>query len=131
MNMIRWHQYLLKNCPVGLYKLTTTYAGDNYYKDVSSISTFAVTLDVQLPTIQARSNATINVQLPKNATGTVDVTVNGKTYNAKVGTGELATVTTDKLSEGIFKVYTYYSGDDYYSSCTSNNILIVSKIITY
>ena len=71
-------------------------------------------------------NATINVELPIDATGNVTTTVNGKTYSSPVDNGK-AIITIPDLIKGDYTLPVTYSGDDKYNSLTNDVNLTVKE----
>ena len=104
----------------GIYAVEVSYDGDENYAPaqrtlnltVSKISGYDLTVDVEKIDAQ---NAEVNIALPNDATGDVNVIVNGKTYNATLNKG-IAHVNADNMIIGFNNITVVYSGDDKYDS---------------
>ena len=67
-------------------------------------------------------NTTITIDLPKDATGDVTVTVDGKNYTVPVSNGT-AVINIPPLNPGDHNITTTYSGDDKYGPETNSTII--------
>ena len=105
------------------YTVTVKYSGDNNYNANQNTTEFSVSkisdynMDISVPEIKEGVNSTISVDLPKDATGTVTVEIDGKKYTANVIDGT-ANVIVSGLSAGDYNITTVYSGDAKYDSMT-------------
>ena len=126
---------VISGLPAGVYDVSAKYSGDVNHTSssaagnftVSKISNVNITSEIDGAYSGERSNITFN--LPKDATGTVTATVNGKKYNAPVTDGS-ATITLDELPVGDYKLDAQYSGDDKYASVNyTTDIAIESSIV--
>ena len=84
------------------------------------------TMDASADEITEGENATINVELPIDATGNVTTTVNGKTYSSPVDNGK-AIITIPDLIKGDYTLPVTYSGDDKYNPLTKDVNLTVKE----
>ena len=116
------------------YTVTVKYAGDNNYNEATADAEFSVSkisdynMDISVPEIKEGVNSTISVDLPKDATGTVAVEIDGKKYTANVIDGT-ANVIVSGLSAGDYNITTVYSGDAKYDSMTKKgNITVIPNI---
>ena len=116
------------------YTVTVKYAGDNNYNEATADAEFSVSkisdynMDISVPEIKEGVNSTIGVDLPKDATGTVTVEIDGKKYTANVIDGT-ANVIVFGLSAGDYNITTVYSGDAKYDSMTKKgNITVIPNI---
>ena len=116
------------------YTVTVKYAGDNNYNEATADAEFSVSkisdynMDISVPEIKEGVNSTISVDLPKDATGTVTVEIDGKKYTANVIDGT-ANVIVFGLSAGDYNITTVYSGDAKYDSMTKKgNITVIPNI---
>ncbi|ALT69888.1 Ig-like domain repeat protein [Methanobrevibacter millerae] len=108
----------------GNYTATVTYTGDDNYKaNTSSVAVSIPEEDEPIPepvtpemTVKV-TNTTIEVTLPKDATGNVLVDVNGQGYYAPVKDGK-ATVNVIGLDEGNYPATVTYAGDDKYTNAS-------------
>ena len=116
------------------YTVTVKYAGDNNYNEATADAEFSVSkisdynMDISVPEIKDGVNSTISVDLPKDATGTVTVEIDGKKYTANVIDGT-ANVIVSGLSAGDYNITTVYSGDAKYDSMTKKgNITVIPNV---
>ena len=116
------------------YTVTVKYAGDNNYNEATADAEFSVSkisdynMDISVPEIKEGVNSTIGVDLPKDATGTVTVEIDGKKYTANVIDGT-ANVIVSGLSAGDYNITTVYSGDAKYDSMTKKgNVTVIPNI---
>ena len=116
------------------YTVTVKYAGDNNYNEATADAEFSVSkisdynMDISVPEIKGGVNSTISVDLPKDATGTVTVEIDGKKYTANVIDGT-ANVIVSGLSAGDYNITTVYSGDAKYDSMTKKgNITVIPNV---
>ena len=116
------------------YTVTVKYAGDNNYNEANADAEFSVSkisdynMDISVPEIKEGVNSTISVDLPKDATGTVTVEIDGKKYTANVIDGT-ANVIVSGLSAGDYNITTVYSGDAKYDSMTKKgNVTVIPNI---
>ena len=116
------------------YTVTVKYAGDNNYNEATGSAEFSVSkisdynMDISVPEIKEGVNSTISVDLPKDATGTVTVEIDGKKYTANVIDGT-ANVIVSGLSVGDYNITTVYSGDAKYDSMTKKgNVTVIPNI---
>ena len=116
------------------YTVTVKYAGDNNYNEANADAEFSVSkisdynMDISVPEIKEGVNSTIGVDLPKDATGTVTVEIDGKKYTANVIDGT-ANVIVSGLSAGDYNITTVYSGDAKYDSMTKKgNVTVIPNV---
>ena len=116
------------------YTVTVKYTGDNNYNEATADAEFSVSkisdynMDISVPEIKEGVNSTISVDLPKDATGTVTVEIDGKKYTANVIDGT-ANVIVSGLSAGDYNITTVYSGDAKYDSMTKKgNITVIPNV---
>ena len=116
------------------YTVTVKYAGDNNYNEATADAEFSVSkisdynMDISVPEIKEGVNSTIGVDLPKDATGTVTVEIDGKKYTANVIDGT-ANVIVSGLSAGDYNITTVYSGDAKYDSMTKKgNVTVIPNV---
>ena len=116
------------------YTVTVKYAGDNNYNEATGSAEFSVSkisdynMDISVPEIKEGVNSTIGVDLPKDATGTVTVEIDGKKYTANVIDGT-ANVIVSGLSAGDYNITTVYSGDAKYDSMTKKgNVTVIPNV---
>ena len=116
------------------YTVTVKYAGDNNYNEATADAEFSVSkisdynMDISVSEIKEGVNSTIIIDLPKDATGTVTVEIDGKKYTANVIDGT-ANVIVSGLSAGDYNITTTYSGDAKYDSMTKKgNITVIPNV---
>ena len=116
------------------YTVTVKYSGDNNYNEATADAEFSVSkisdynMDISVPEIKEGVNSTISVDLPKDATGTVTVEIDGKKYTANVIDGT-ANVIVSGLSAGDYNITTVYSGDAKYDSMTKKgNVTVIPNV---
>ena len=116
------------------YTVTVKYAGDNNYNEATADAEFSVSkisdynMDISVHEIKEGVNSTIGVDLPKDATGTVTVEIDGKKYTANVIDGT-ANVIVSGLSAGDYNITTVYSGDAKYDSMTKKgNVTVIPNV---
>ena len=122
---------VVKDLAAGDYAVTVKYGGDDKYVANQSIANFTVSkisdynMDIFVSEIKEGENSTIGVDLPKDATGTVTVEIDGEKYTANVINGT-ANVIIFGLSAGDYNITTTYSGDDNYVSMSKKgNITVI------
>ena len=116
------------------YTVIVKYAGDNNYNEATADAEFSVSkisdynMDISVPEIKEGVNSTISIDLPKDATGTVTVEIDGKKYTANVIDGT-ANVIVSGLSAGDYNITTVYSGDAKYDSMTKKgNVTVIPNV---
>ena len=107
----------------GTYTLNVVYNGDKNYL-ASSNSTVLISkdyadIDIDVGETIVGQNATIGVVLPKDATGSVLITVDGVKYNKTLKDGR-ASVTISDVTKGTHTVEVIYSGDKHYYSSSNS-----------
>ena len=118
----------------GDYTVTVKYSGDNNYNANQNTTEFTVSkisdynMNITVPEFKEGVNSTINVVLPKDATGTVTVEIGGKNYTANVTDG-VANVIIPGLGVGDYNITTTYSGDAKYDLMTKKgNITVIPNV---
>ena len=106
-----------------------SYPGDDKYNNFTESVDIVVnpkeepkenaTMDISSNSPTEGENTTIDVTLPKDATGNVTATVDGKNYTAPVKDGK-ATLDIPALAAGNYTVPVTYSGDDKYNPVTKD-----------
>ena len=118
----------------GTYDVAVKYSGDNNYNANQNTTEFTVSkisdynMNITVPEFKEGVNSTINVVLPKDATGTVTVEIGGKNYTANVTDG-VANVIIPGLGVGDYNITTTYSGDAKYDLMTKKgNITVIPNV---
>ena len=73
-------------------------------------------------------NATVTIDVPKDATGNVTVTINGTDYNGTIKNGTVE-ITGPVLPAGDTNATVKYSGDSNYAGKTTNATIHVKKVL--
>ena len=114
----------------GKYNLTVTTIPDKNHKSVNKIATVTVSkqnisAEIIIPAnINVSENSTVNLKLPKDATGTVTLAIDGKNHIYNVVNGTVNIIIPD-LCKGNYNYTIIYSGDSRYSSFTNDGSLNV------
>ena len=118
----------------GSYNATVTYSGDSKYDSITK------TIDVNVPKVVTELNnntlvidsqnvsSGVNINLPEDATGTLSVTVDGKTYTENLVNGK-ATVNIPELADGEYNMTVTYSGDGKYEGITKTTLINVNNTV--
>lgn len=111
----------------GNYIIQASYSGDSNYSSNSSSYNFTIhkvvpEIIINSPSIVVGNQAIISVNTP--GSGKLAVIVNEKEY--VVDSSE--TINISNLSNGVYKVFVFYEGDENYTSATNKSILTVEKI---
>lgn len=114
----------------GTYNVEVTYSGDDKYLPATGEDTFKVSkvkpdISIDAPDITVGEDGTVTVTLPDDATGTVTIEVEGKSYTAKVKNGK-AVFKVPGLSVGVHVIKLWYSGDDKYLPATTDGDINVN-----
>jgi TusA-related sulfurtransferase len=115
----------------GDYKVNVTYVGDDRYAESKKSTRFAVDRATPVITIDhavtdANTSAVITVHINDTATGTMNITVNGKTYEAPINDG-VAEFTVDVLPAGEYNITAnYYALTD--TNYTVNSVTLVKGL---
>lgn len=130
------------NLPIAVYDVIVTYSGNGKYAastrhtqiTVTKVSEYPIYIHTNDPTVG--ENLTIQITLPSDAGGVVNVTIvtlelGNKTYNVTVinGTANF-TIPTDDL-EGDYDAIVHYSGDDKYDNITRTVHVDIVKVTGY
>ena len=115
----------------GKYSLNVSFAGDELNEAASNIFTITIKnmldLTVSADDIVYGNSLTITVSVSeKDATGTVDVTVDGKKHNIKLVNGA-GSVAVSNLDAGNYRIIAIYNGDDKYGLASDTIEITVDK----
>ena len=102
----------------GLKHVKVWYNGTLLYRPSQNATTFKVLkvkppIDIDAPDIKVGEDGKITVTVPDDATGTITIKINGKTYTKPVRNGN-AVFIVKGLKVGVHDIEAYYSGDDKY-----------------
>ena len=108
----------LVNATPGTHDITVRYSGDDDYppKTVNSTVTIpkrSTPIRVDVSDIYVGDTATVTVHLPDEATGEVEIEINGKKYTGEAKNGK-AVIKVSGLAFGDKTVAVTYGGDKYY-----------------
>ena len=115
----------------GTYNVTITYTGDDCYAPISATKELNVVSNVPESSLSIPDSSksdvltTYSISLPSDATGYLEVDVNGKQYSAPLNKGS-ASVSIPALSSGNHNVTVKYAGDENYSPLIKQSTLKVS-----
>ena len=124
--------YTIPNISRGDYVVRAVYSGDSYY--LTSEDEFAFDVGKFIPTIMVTSpditygeDTIVNVTLNNDATGSVTVTIDGKTNTSQLSNGK-ASVSISGINAGTNKVINVdYSGNRDYKNATATKTYNVGK----
>ena len=117
--------------PGGEHSVKVWYPGNANYTDIEetykfNVTKFDVDMDVDMGDIVFGDNETIVVILPDDATGDVNITVDGKSYIRSLENGK-ANVTISGLNAGTYDVNITYSGNGRYNDFEGFTAFDVAK----
>ena len=113
----------------GKYVVTTSYNGLDVNNTIVILPTLAdKDMEVSSSDIYEGENEVIKVVLPKDATGKVSTTINGKEYSANVNNGA-ANIIVSGLNYGNYVIEVIYSGDSHYNSVKNKTSFMVDKAV--
>ena len=122
----------LSKISAGSYDYVVSYPGDNNYANFvkeGNVVIKAKVNDVVIPqSVNPAFNKTIQISLPKDATGTVTLSINNQKYDFVINNGIVNVVIPD-LNDGNYPYTITYSGDDKYSSFAKSNTFKVDNIL--
>ena len=105
----------LDNLTPGNHNISVSYSGDDKYKAVSASKSVDVLAAINVPDeISTSDDEKITLDLPKDATGNLTVSVDGNETTVPVVNGS-ASVDLGELSAGEHTIAVSYSGDDNYA----------------
>ena len=116
----------IDNFKPGNYSLNITYEGDEIYNTNSTVYDFTIERFDPMATINVTDNV-VTLNLPSDATGTVNVTVNGTDYAVVDVINGTASIVIDK-ELGNYTVSMNYSGDNVYLDCVNSTDIELIKI---
>ena len=121
----------LDNIREGKYNVSVKYIGEEYNhanaSKVFNVYKYAVNASESIIVWQ---NANVTVVMPDNATGIVNVRVNGKNYNKTIADGKI-TIDVPGLTVGTHTLEISYSNDPYYGKFSVNKTVVVNKFSDY
>ena len=112
----------ISNLAGGKYLINVTYNGDARFANSTKSFTFAVKDKITDVKTDVK-DSTVTFTLPGDATGTLTIKINGKTYNKNLVNGK-ASIT---LVDGTYNAVVTYSGSDKYAGFTKTVKVTVKK----
>ena len=114
----------------GTKEVTVWYEGTLLYRSSQNSTTFNVLkikppVDVTAPEIDVGDDGVITVTVPKDATGTITIEIEGRRYTQPVENGK-AIFIVPGLKVGIHDIKVYYSGDDKYLPANTTGMIKVN-----
>jgi len=112
--------------------VTVEYNGTILYRPSENSTTFNVlklkpTIDVFAPEITVGDDGVITVIVPKDATGTITIEIEGRRYSAPIENGKAVFIVPGlKVGKHLIKVY--YSGDGKYLSANTTGLIKVKAL---
>ncbi|WP_406535213.1 Ig-like domain repeat protein [Methanobrevibacter sp.] len=107
------------------------YDGDAKYNGKTINSTFNVNksttqLTISIPAVEYGETAVVYLDVPSDATGKVNMTVDGKSYEATIKDSK-GNISVPNLKAGTYPVTVTYLGDSNYLQATASGNITVSK----
>ena len=125
----------IPSLPGGVHNVTVDYPGDDKYEPKTDFHDVIVIeasyeMNISAKDIFVGETAIITVNLPRDATGNVNISIDGKKYTATI-IGGVATCNVLNLAEGSYNIIASYKGDNKYSSNYAKTTIKVSKVSDY
>ncbi len=105
-------QVIVSKLSAGEYEVHVTYSGDDKYLPSNLTTTFEVK-KVTPSIVSKLSDGKLIIDLPDDATGSVRIEIDGKTYTQPVINGK-AVFDLSSIKAGSYEIKIYYSGDEKY-----------------
>ena len=120
------------NLAAGSYTCYVTYNGNDMYESSTRSGTLVVSKihtspGINFNTTYVGQNLTIQVTLPSDSNGTVNITIDGKVYNATVVNGT-AYVNVPGLAADTYETSLFYSGNEKYDNRTQKFPVTILKV---
>ncbi len=117
----------------GEYTTTITYSGDEKYETITNSTTFQV-LKAELNPDELKvdiinntpGNVTLNITVPKDATGNITVTIGNETYNGTIENGSVI-IKLPTAPIGNSTINITYDGDENYEPIAKQENITVDK----
>ena len=121
--------FVIPGIKAGEHKVNVAYSGDDKYAPAKGSDSFTVSkvkpdMGMDAPEIKVGQDGVITVTVPEDATGTISITVDGKTYTASIKDGK-AVFHISGLGPGTHIVKAYYSGDGKYLAGSVDGTIVV------
>ncbi len=123
----------LNDLAAGVYEVIATYSGDSYYASIANSTIFEVKKtelnpdDLKVDIINnTPGNVTLNITVPKNATGNITVTIGNETYNGTIENGSVI-IKLPNAPIGNSTINITYGGDENYEPIAKQENITVDK----
>lgn len=119
----------------GIYEVTVNYSGDVNYKNITNATSFKVnkknsTITVNAQDIIAGNNLILTIKISDNATGNIDINVNGEKIDSVNANQTIYDITGLKANKN-YEITVNYTGDNSYNPSSNKTIIKVSPIENY
>ena len=116
----------------GEHEIEVIYPGDDNYNGTSTTSKVTIPkydtpISVNTDNIKVGEDGKVTVTVPKGATGSVTIEVDGVKYTEEIKDGK-ATFTIEDLTDGTKTIAVDYAGDDKYAANHTTANITVSKV---
>ena len=117
--------------PIGKYNITIAYLDDKYASKtingtITVVKNTHYNMDINVEDVKVGEEAIINIELPSDATGSVEVVIGNITQSANIKNGK-ASVSIGNLSAGQYTATIQYNGDNKYESAKTTASFNVTK----
>ena len=121
----------IPNLPIGKYNITIAYLDDKYASKtingtITVVKNTHYNMDINVEDVKVGEEAIINIELPSDATGSVEVVIGNITQSANIKNGK-ASVSIGNLSAGQYTATIQYDGDNKYGSAKTTASFNVTK----
>ena len=121
----------IPNLPIGKYNITIAYLDDKYASKtingtITVVKNTHYNMDINVEDVKVGEEAIINIELPSDATGSVEVVIGNITQSANIKNGK-ASVSIGNLSAGQYTATIQYNGDNKYESAKTTASFNVTK----
>ena len=122
----------IPNLPIGKYNITIAYLDDKYASKtingtITVVKNTHYNMDINVEDVKVGEEAIINIELPSDATGSVEVVIGNITQSANIKNGK-ASVSIGNLSAGQYTATIQYNGDNKYGSAKTTASFNVTKL---
>jgi len=130
------YDYPVYNLAAGSYLCSVTYNGNDMYEASSRYGTIVVSKINTSPRINFNTtyvgqNLTIQVTLPSDANGTVNITINNTRYSANVTNGTAYVIVPAGLRATTYSATLFYSGNEKYNNRTQTFLVTILRVSDY
>ena len=122
----------IPNLPIGKYNITIAYLDDKYASKtingtITVVKNTHYNMDINVEDVKVGEEAIINIELPSDATGSVELVIGNITQSANIKNGK-ASVSIGNLSAGQYTATIQYNGDNKYGSAKATASFNVTKL---